>query len=263
MFQAFENWRWKREHELGWPAKSEKSWKRNADRVTNDFDSASMKPSVGFPECFFDPTSHRYSYTLRCWGLLFEQPDARGCCLAYSPDANDANFPCKSRHISPNTEVAHAFPHLLTLSFPCSAFSQVHGLISLRYEYASDKKFFHHYPEEGRESIMSRYAEYLSSTNRKYRVIGTVIPKGQQRQIVKHSVQVLSPFLRAISSYFPGIVSTRERAASIGRTLHRSTWIFYKCIEQPYRWIETSRLTSNIFVDDRLVRSNRNLFISE
>lgn len=70
---------------------------------------------------------------------------------------------------------------------------------------------------------MSRYAEYLSSTNRKYRVIGTVIPKGQQRQIVKHSVQVLSPFLRAISSYFPGIVSTRERAASIGRTLHRST----------------------------------------
>lgn len=125
-----------------------------------------------------------------------------GCCLACSPDANDANFPCKSRHISPNTEVAHTFSHLLTLSFPCSfPFLQVRGLIIPRCENSSDKKFFRRYPQEGRES--TRYAECLSWTNRKYRVVGTIIPKDEQRLIAKHCTLYTSCFLHFHERFLP------------------------------------------------------------
>lgn len=55
----------KRTQARRWNEDGRERRERNADRVTNDFDFASVKPSVGFPSlplflrCFFDPTSHR------------------------------------------------------------------------------------------------------------------------------------------------------------------------------------------------------------
>lgn len=83
---------------------------------SHSFDFASLRQTLGFPECFFDPASHSCPRPgVRGWhdqgrrrdgnsvdqGIMpGKEEGEEGLSLVRSLGANDANLPCKSRHIS-------------------------------------------------------------------------------------------------------------------------------------------------------------------